>query len=126
MSEPIIRVKLQGQSWKMGDKGIYSFEVTVDGEVSELPIMEDVAFDLLGAITMSGEQCLEILRQHRSEIAKNLVRKLHAMGFPGDRSMHLLLLSDIESTYPMARDQERSEIDRLSKRKAARVGGILH
>jgi hypothetical protein len=129
MSEPIIRVKLQGRSWKIIDKGIYCFEVTVDGEVSELRIMEDVAFDLLGAFTMSGDKCLEILRLHRSELAKNLERKLHAVGFPGDRTMHVLSLNDIERTHPVARDKERSdrsEIDRASEEKPSRPAGVLH
>jgi hypothetical protein len=127
MSDTITRVKLEGRSWKIIDKGVYCFEVTVDGQVSELRIMEDVAFDLLGAFTMSGEKCLEILRLHRAELAKNLERKLNSVGFPGDKTFHFLSLNDIERTHPLARDKERfdrSEIDRLLEEKTSY--GVLH
>lgn len=118
MSEAISRVKVQGRSWKLRGKGVYCFEMTVDGEASELRIAEDVAFDLLGAFTTSGEKCLEILRLHRSDLAKNLERKLHGSGPPGRTTLHFLSLDDVDRIHPMERDQQRSgrsEIDESGK-----------
>ena len=66
----------------------------VDGEASELHVAEDVAFDLLGAFTMSAEKCLRILRLHRSDLARNLERKLNARGVAD--GAHFLSLDDIE------------------------------
>jgi hypothetical protein len=103
------------------NKSVYCFEVTVDGEASELHVAEDVAFDLLGAFTMNDEKCLEILRLHRSDLARNLERKLNARGVSDRAAFHFLSLDDIDRMSPMARDRERSkrlEIDKSSEEEA--------
>jgi hypothetical protein len=105
--EPVtFEVSLEGRSWG-ADKGLYCFEATVDGEPTELRISEDVAFDLLGAWTMSREKCLEILRRHRADLARNLERKLRAVGPPEGHNGYFLTLRDVERTNPAARDGAR-------------------
>ena len=105
----IPRVKLEGGSWAGADCGLYCFEATIDGEKAELRVTEDVAFDLLGAWTMSHTKCLEILRLHRADLAKNLERKLLTLGFTDNGNLHFLDLGDIERTHPVERDRERAD-----------------
>lgn len=112
------QVHVHGRSWKLVIKSVYCFEVTVDGEPSELHVAEEIAFDLLGAFTMNDEKCLQILRLHRSDLAKNLERKLDARGVPDSVGFHFLSLDDIDRTNPVVRDRERSkrsEIDKSSE-----------
>jgi hypothetical protein len=106
-SAEIVRVMVEGRSWDIVEKGQYGFEATVDGEPTELRITEDVAFDLLGARTMSRQKCLDILRLHRADLAKNLERMLRAVGHPDDHALYFLTLYDIERTNPAARDRAR-------------------
>jgi hypothetical protein len=129
MSATMTRVKLQGRSWKILDQGLYCFEATVDGEASEVRITEEVAFDLLGAFTVSSDKCLEVLRRHRTELARNLERKLTAVGFPGDRSLHFLSLNDVDRTNPSLREREISEwsdIDRSLDSKTSHGDKVLY
>jgi len=109
MSKASSRVKVHGRSWKLKNKGVYCFEITVDGEASELRVAEDVAFDLLGAFTMSDEKCLEILRLHRSDLARSLDRKLYTAEGSDCAKFHFLSLDDIDRANPRVRDRQRSE-----------------
>jgi hypothetical protein len=115
MSKASSRVKVHGRSWKLKNKGVYCFEITVDGEASELRVAEDVAFDLLGAFTMSDEKCLEILRLHRSDLARNLDRKLYMAEGAARARFHFLSLGDIDRADPTIRDRERSERSETNK-----------
>lgn len=112
----IVRVSLEGESWAIADQGLYCFKATVDGEAAEVRVAEEVAFDRLGAWTMSSEKCLDILRLHRADLAKNLERKLQAIGFPHARGLYFLALRDIERTNPVERDRERA-----SRSETARI-----
>lgn len=105
----IVTVAIDGRSWASTAQGLYCFEATINGEARELHVSEDVAFDLLGAWTFSREKCLDILRLHRADLAKNLERKLRGVFHPGDKSHCLLTLPDIQRTHPAARDRQRAE-----------------
>lgn len=76
---------------------------------------EDVAYDLLGAFTMSDEKCLEILRLHRSYLARNLDRKLYNAEGAVSAKFHFLSLGDIDRAKPTVRDRERSERSETKK-----------
>jgi hypothetical protein len=117
---PIARVSLEARSWAIADEGLYSFEATVDGKAAEVRIAEDVAFDRLGAWTMSREKCLDILRLHRAGLAKSLERKLQAVGFPDLANLYFLTLDDIERANPAARDRQRA-----SRSEVATTGGLI-
>jgi hypothetical protein len=107
-SEPaMVRVSVEGRSWDIVEQGQYGFEATVDGEPTELRISEDVAYDLLGARTTSRQKCLDILRLHRADLARNLERKLRAVGHPDNHGLYFLTLHDIERTNPAERDRAR-------------------
>jgi hypothetical protein len=105
---PIVRVSVEGRSWHAADEDFYCFDAVVDGKGTELRVAEDVAFDLLGAWTRSQEKCLNILRLHRADLAKNLEHKISAVGYVKGSDFHLLTLRDIERTNPVARDEARS------------------
>jgi hypothetical protein len=88
-------VTVEGRSWESMQRGIYCFEVSVNGVLGELQVQEDLAFDLLGAWTLSARTCLDILRLHRGELAEALTRKLgHAGVFQA--GPYLLTWQDLE------------------------------
>jgi hypothetical protein len=82
-------VMVEGPSWEGAERGLYCFEVFVDGVRGQLHVQEELAFDFLGAWTLSAATCLDILRLHRAELAQALARKLKAGGSP--RNGHYLL-----------------------------------
>ncbi len=81
-------VVVDGPSWEGAERGMYCFEVFVNGVRGQLHIQEELAFDFLGAGTLSAA-CLDILRLHRVELAEALARKLKGGGL--SKSGHYLL-----------------------------------
>ena len=75
----------------------------MDGKPSQLRVSEEVAFDLLGAWTLSQEPCLGILRLHRSALAESLALKLRIGGHALDSGLYSLTLRDMERIKPKAR-----------------------
>lgn len=80
MNTQSISVMVEGPSWEGVERGMYCFEVFVDGVRGQLHVEEDLAFDFLGAWTLSAATCLDILRLHRAELGQALARKLKAGG----------------------------------------------
>jgi hypothetical protein len=128
----IARVSLEGRSWAMADVGLYSFEALVDGKGAEVRIAEEIAFDWLGAWTMSRQTCLEILQLHRADLAKSLERKLLAIGFPDPRGLYFLNLDDIERQNPVQRDRQRAPhseailIDTVTAAESGAIDGAMN
>jgi hypothetical protein len=71
-----VAVLIEGRSWIGSERGVYCFEVNVNGVQGELRIQEELAFDFLGAWTFNPKTCLDILRLHRAELAQALALKL--------------------------------------------------
>jgi hypothetical protein len=88
-------VVIEGTSWEGAERGMYCFEVFVNGVRGQLHVQEDLAFDLLGAWTLSAKTCLNILRLHRAELAKALERKLKSGGASRD-GRYLLGWQDLQ------------------------------
>jgi hypothetical protein len=97
---PDVTVTIEGSPWTSIEKGFYNFEATVDGKPSQLRVSEEVAFDLLGAWTLSQALCLDILRLHRSELAENLALKLRMGGHALDSGLYSLTLRNMERIKP--------------------------
>lgn len=88
-------VVVEGPSWEGAERGVYGFEVFVNGVRGQLYIQEDLVFDFLGAWTLSARTGLDILRLHRAELAQALTRKLKRGGGP-ENGHYLLDWQDLE------------------------------
>jgi hypothetical protein len=88
-------VTIEGASWEGSQRGSYCFEVFVDGARGELHVQEDLAFDILGAWTLSAQTALDILRLHRAELAQALARKL-TRGRGSKEGHYFLVWQDLE------------------------------
>jgi hypothetical protein len=75
-------VVVEGPSCEGAERGTYCFEVFVNGVRGQLQVQEELAFDLVGAWTLSAQTGLDILRLHRAELARALARKLTGGGGP--------------------------------------------
>jgi hypothetical protein len=90
------RVTLVGRSWHAVEPGVYCFQAVVDGEPAELRVDEEIAFEFLGAWTQSAEQCLDILRLHRADLARGLERILNGVGAIDPAGHYRLTLDDMD------------------------------
>ena len=89
------RVAVVGRSWESHEPGFYCFEAAIDGQPTELHVSEEVAFDFLKAWTPNSAKCLEILRLHRTDLARLLERKLRARAQPGPGGFYILTWGDL-------------------------------
>jgi hypothetical protein len=96
-------VVVETRSGKIAKQGVYCFQVTVDDIPGELHVSEDVAFDLLGAWTLSTQQCLDILRRHHADLELCLKRKIALVGWPAFTGTHHINLHDIERANAIPR-----------------------